>query len=74
MVRALAVAWATLAAPSLALACTVCGSERGEQLREGLLRDDPLAALAGVVAPFTVLAGAALVARFGLPGRAGGAA
>ncbi len=58
---------ATTAAPGLALACTVCGSDRGEQLRASILGEDPLGALAGVVSPFVVILGAAAVARFGLP-------
>lgn len=65
---------ATLAAPSTAWACAVCGSDRGAQLRESILRDDPLAALAGVVSPFVVVLCAAAVARYGLPGRPGSAA
>lgn len=85
-IRAGAVALvATIAAPSVARACTVCGSDRGEQLRASILGEDPLGALAGVVSPFVILLGAAAVARFGLPaitrsgrpavgGRAGGAA
>lgn len=74
MTRLLAGVATTLAAPSSAWACTVCGSDRGTQLRESILRDDPLTALAGVVSPFVVVLCAAAVARYGLPGRLGGAA
>ncbi|MCO5166266.1 MAG: hypothetical protein M9894_07875 [Planctomycetes bacterium] len=63
-----------LGAHDVARACTVCGSERGADLRAGILEGDLLVAAAGVVVPFLALLGAAaLVGRGAPPARGGGA-
>jgi hypothetical protein len=43
-----------LAAPAIALACTVCDSETGQQVRAGIVGAEFWSAALGVILPFAV--------------------
>lgn len=53
--------------PPLALACTVCDSETGQQVRAGIFGDAFWTTLAGVIAPFPVLLIVIAAYYYGIP-------
>jgi hypothetical protein len=50
-----------------ALACPVCGSETGQQVRAGLAGDGVGLALTATIVPFVVVAGIVAAVHFGPP-------
>jgi hypothetical protein len=70
-VRARLLLWAVFA-PGVSMACPICHSPIGAEVRAGLFGPDLLANVVATLLPFPVLAGVVLLVRyFGIPGLAG---
>ena len=58
---------ASLVAPSLTFACTICDTETGERVGAGIFGSDFCTTLLAVVSPFPVLLLALAAIHFGFP-------
>ena len=58
---------ALLLLPSLTVACTVCNTDTGQQVRGGIFGDDFWSTLLAVASPFPILLLALAAIHLGLP-------
>ena len=58
---------AAIASPSLTLACPVCDTPTGQQIRSGILNHDLTTNLFATLAPFPILLLIVAAIHFGLP-------